>query len=95
MNTTENNKNIAEFMGHHLEHPLIDTYEPNGEDFKYDTSWDWLMEVIKKIKTEAFQNLSLEAYREHKLIWRMVENPADYEIGKVFEQVAEFIKRKN
>jgi len=46
MNTTENNKLIAEFIGG--EHRLAQvTHEAHHN---YDTSWDWLMPVVQKIK---------------------------------------------
>jgi hypothetical protein len=42
MNTTENNKLIAEFMG----------YDRGvSELMGYDTSWDWLMPVVEKIES--------------------------------------------
>ena len=63
MNTQENNKMIAEFMGH-------DTYESNGyimvrysdnnertlQDTHYHTSWDWLMPVVEKIECTPIDN---------------------------------------
>tara|TARA_R110000824_G_scaffold1687_2_gene8379 strand:+ start:893 stop:1138 length:246 start_codon:yes stop_codon:yes gene_type:complete len=44
MNTQENNKLIAEFMGYEV-HPV---YEDERHDLHYHTSWDWLMPVIHK-----------------------------------------------
>lgn len=60
MNTTENNRLIAEFMGFGLDEKeglhWIDTDEKFGHEtseLKYDSSWDWLMPVVEKIeKTE-------------------------------------------
>lgn len=71
MNTTENNKKIAEFMEHHLEHPLIDTYDPNGEDYEYDTSWDWLMVVVEKIEqtgTKDGRTFTIDVHKDNVII---------------------------
>jgi hypothetical protein len=64
MNTLENNKLIADFMG--MEH----CYRPYGdgfmevkendscvelEDLQYHESWDWLMPVVEKINSIAHE----------------------------------------
>tara|TARA_R100001463_G_scaffold14688_2_gene38488 strand:- start:449 stop:730 length:282 start_codon:yes stop_codon:yes gene_type:complete len=46
MNTTENNKLIAEFMG--VGYVDIDTYLENSKELQYHNSWDWLMPVVNK-----------------------------------------------
>jgi hypothetical protein len=46
MNTQENNKLIAEFMGSNLNGLESWQYE---EELQYHTSWDWLMPVVEKI----------------------------------------------
>ena len=56
MNTQENNKMIAEFMGYEL---IGNTYsKKNGMDWfiepQYHNSWDWLMPVVDRI--ESFQD---------------------------------------
>lgn len=63
MNTIENNKLIAEFMGAKeytgdLEGQFYGTTFPHGYDttmnLKYNTSWDWLMPVIEKIENLGY-----------------------------------------
>jgi len=60
MNTTENNKIIAEFMGYEILDEYCDPYPKNIEvnslpmlEFMFN-SWDELMEVVEKIETIEF-----------------------------------------
>ena len=53
MNTQENNKLIAEFMGVEKENGLY-LFTTPMDDYKtdtlyFDTSWDWLMPVVESI----------------------------------------------
>ena len=50
MNTQENNKLIAEFMGYKNPSNASDIW------YHYDTSWDWLMPVVEKILDISFQD---------------------------------------
>jgi len=62
MNTTENNKLIAEFMGIEsfkdslasLNDGKINISKDVYEQAKYHTSWDWLMPVVEKIESIIF-----------------------------------------
>lgn len=56
MNTTENNKLIAEFIGYSQPHPNYPTttywYKEGKEPLAvllFDTDWNWLIEVVEKI----------------------------------------------
>jgi hypothetical protein len=69
MNTLENNKLIAEFMGlvvsnredyHSSLHTNVDA------DLKYHTSWDWLMPVVEKIEDIRVQPDDNETYSYHR-----------------------------
>lgn len=57
MNTTENNKSIAEFLGWTLDDEELNTFRKrvNGiyryANFKFQTDWNDLMEVVEKIET--------------------------------------------
>lgn len=57
MNTTDNNKMIAEFMGYtqpHPEYPSTTYWYKEGKApltiLSFDTDWNWLMEVVEKIE---------------------------------------------
>jgi len=77
----ENNKLIAEFIGHE---PIVKGddvyYELNhirltsADDLRYHTSWDWLMPVVEKIGDE---------------------NLLSIDIDRVYDRVVEFIKECN
>jgi hypothetical protein len=87
MNTRENNKLIAEFMGletqrmdtdgYHVlyENPITGDYEGEGH-LDYDESWDWLMPVVKKIEQTVEgvppQLLHLSLFSEHREIYNAV-----------------------
>jgi hypothetical protein len=98
MNTTENNKLIAEFMGY-------ETYDhtdsiairlSNGNEFnseaighihvKFHTSWDWLMPVVGEI-----DHLEYESERLDKIEMAIKTR----QINAVHKAVVEFIKWYN
>jgi len=75
METIQNNKLIAEFMGYELEETLadnifvyaiptinnnLDFFEPN--ELLYHTDWNWLMKVIKEILTISLELDTMELY---------------------------------
>jgi hypothetical protein len=105
MNTQENNKLIAEFMG--MQHTDIGWYDNEEtlqlqnntfDELKYHTSWDWLMPVVEKIEEddEVDVNILLNGTRIFK--WRtdtdIVNNVAqisfDKKIEHVYQAVVEF-----
>jgi hypothetical protein len=109
MNTLENNKLIAEFMG------IIDIVETNGIVFKdnntlefhqikYDTDWNWLMEVVERIESigydvNIFQNgVHITNYSnglEQNIVNNVSQISYTNKIELVYDACIEFIKWYN
>ena len=87
METTENNKLIAEFMSE----TKVTTHHN-----QYHTSWNELMPVIKKIDSYANEEMTFAEYDDYRTSqWKMINNPSKYEIKSVHNQVVEFIQWYN
>lgn len=91
----KNNKLIAEFMGYEIIYrpnsngfiEISDTELCDVDDLEYQTSWDWLMPVLKKINLQ----LNPDNYNE----WRMINKPTEYDIENVHAQAVYFITDQN
>ncbi len=103
MNTQENNKLIAEFMGSNLNGLESWQYE---EELQYHTSWDWLMPVVEKIEEDERYNIDILQYgtiissnTKEQGYLEIVNNVADMsfdrKIEHVYKAVVEFIKQYN
>lgn len=78
MSIMDSNKLIAEFMG----------VEYTGTRVKdYDTSWDWLMPVVKKINEQISPNV--------RGLWRTITNPYEFSVEEVYLQAVEVINQLN
>ena len=74
-----NNKLIAEFMGHE--------YRCDAHGNTYNNSWDWLMPVVQKIEDYLSDNVGEVGYFDDGLISN------DIEVR--YQAVVEFIKQYN
>ena len=103
MNTQENNKLIAEFMGL-VKSSYRNMYwtekakEGFGEgelvNLLYHTSWDWLMPVVENIKILVMEDDSDELYNSEE--WDNITHTlVQIEIKSVYKAVVEFIKQYN
>ena len=97
-----NNKLIAEFMGWDIESPttipsnlhLSNLELDNGEvmEFKFDTSWDWLMPVLSKILDITFSDDEKET-SDSEYFYNIRDCVPD--INHTHKAVVEFIKTYN
>jgi hypothetical protein len=86
MNTTENNKLIAEFMG--VGYVDIDTYLENSKELQYHNSWDWLIPVVQKL---IYVYISIDQQDERGL----EQNILYGDINDVYKLVVEHINEYN
>lgn len=88
MNTTENDKLIAEFMNalQYGDLIVIANIPTHIDNSKYHSSWDWLMEVCKKILF-----LPREYKGHYNYIGRIENGLLQVDIKAVYNAVAEFI----
>jgi hypothetical protein len=99
METTENNKLIAEFMGMNYgdlnDNSVMTQMTPQGNEvvpidsMKYHNSWDWLMPVVREVVTLIDINkLDFDSSAlKHEVL--------DNDIKQVHIEVVEFIKEYN
>ena len=100
MNTQENNKMIAEFMGmtaHHQDKGCMIFMTPQGHndivyvnDLEYHTSWDWLMPVVEKIENYLSDNVGKVGYFDECLS----SNNLEVRYNAVVEFINEYNKTK-
>ena len=86
----KDNKLIAEFMGAEWHKDFfkdVCVISPSNISYKFHTSWDWLMPVLKKI--------SLQLNPDNYNYWRMINRPTEYDIENVYAQVVHFITDQN
>ncbi len=89
METT--NKMIAEFM--QIKNTGLSIYAPS--EYKYHTSWDWLMPVVEKIQKlyeecMDYNNQMPEDYY-YKVLDKGISTPREI----IYKAVVEFIKQYN
>ena len=58
----------------------------------YNTSWDWLMAVIKNIDSIANEVMSFEEFDNYRTQFAMIDKPSKFSIEDVHKQVVEFIE---
>jgi len=100
MNTQENNKMIAEFMGLSIKEGVCyytdeDDMFPMGIEVEepyipYDEDWNWLMPVVDKIEDYLSDNVGKVGYFDECLI----SNDLDIRYNAVVEFINQYNKNK-
>ena len=103
MNTTENNKIIAEFMGWKIKNystPISDIVTPYGQltenQLKFHSDWNWLMEVVEKIESlgNVFSIDNKKVYILNDVAWCTAQ-VGETKIQAVYNACLEFSKWYN
>lgn len=101
MNTTENNKLIAEFLGYEVlpmnkkDYMVItnnkETY--NLKSLRFHNDWNWLMEVVKKIESLEFNcEISTDSCTIHSCLgYEVFETYNNTKIEAVYNACVDFI----
>jgi hypothetical protein len=95
MNTEKNNKLISEFLNDKI--IIEDTEYIISRDLpnmKFDSSWDWIIPVIKKIRNITNAKLSIDLFDTYRNMNLML-SPFHFNIKEVNEAVIEFIEWYN
>ena len=103
MNTTENNKIIAEFMKWDILNDMTYSKATKGkwvelDKLKFHSNWNWLMEVVEKIESIGFtfetkKNWARITRKGENIILRWEEDKT--KIEAVYNACIEFIKWYN
>ena len=95
-NIVENNKLLAEFLGHSL-FDGINYYEPR--DMKFHNNWNYLMQVVEKIKNISYGNIEIMevvcSLRNKSITYWDNELYITQNILEVYEDALEFVKWYN
>lgn len=96
---TETNKLIADFMGkewHKSFFSDVFIISPSNITYKFDTDWNWLMEVVEKIESIGYsvEIVNNECY---------IHNQNDFDMGFIgttkiestYDACVKFIKQNN
>tara|TARA_R110002012_G_scaffold90861_3_gene221814 strand:- start:1122 stop:1445 length:324 start_codon:yes stop_codon:yes gene_type:complete len=102
METMEDNRLIAEFMGltnHHDDSSIMVAKTPQGNEvvpidsLKYHASWDWLMPVVQKIESLGYVFTIQGGKAEYS---EMISKPkifiAKSKMSSTYKAVVQFIK---
>ena len=105
MNTTENNKIIAEFMKWDILNDMTYSKATKGkwielDKLKFHSNWNWLMEVVEKIES---LNYSIEINKQEENDYQClvvqkdikVQTFSKIKIEAVYNACVEFIKFYN
>jgi len=86
----DSNRLIAEFMD--LKYTGLSIYKPS--EYKYHTSWGWLIPVMKKIDSYANEEMSFAEYDDYKNTYFFIADISLHnDISDVYNQVVGFIKQ--
>lgn len=104
MNTTENNKLIAEFMDWKQCDPNDNTIYANptngalhssDSDMRFHTSWDWLIPVIQKVnEVSGYDDYNTDRLHIQRVLDDCINENA-VGIDEVHKAVVEFINQYN